>query len=513
MAANRPTRAWAVLERAVNEPTGAPDDDDKGLELLYRATQLAAQYGRVSRALTWIRQDRERRRERATGTNLHDAIELGVHWVTKDEEGIRKILHRLSWDELPVNVWSENLRLALILDNHPSADVLASIERHDDLDALPDTIYGGGDETSPYHRANRLRLLGFFFFERGQLRKSLRYFRAAAHALTGNRTLDGRLKRIEIYGHWGKAAFREGKLEASERHLRNATRIAARLRHQIWYDTYRLELAYILSHRGDTEGAEKIARGVARRQVTRKTPNGLHRFLYMRSLLVAGHCAVDAHDHAKGRHYARKAARAHRRHAIPRLHGYLYLLRGRVAALGTSEHSEQRAREAFDRAETIFAAFGDSDLPGLLRLAVYRGDLHIARGQLSEALGETVRCVELTRRHGFLPARAAGLLLTSQLLLQNEVPGADRLYEEVLRDLGAIHDHVVLFRVIANLYLYSWNLDDKQLDLTDWHLNQIHEMQKLLRPETFHRLYERYVTRPVARRLLTKTFGLDPDDI
>ena len=445
-------------------------------------------------------------------SSLYDALELGVYWVTKDDERLRETLRRLSWEQLPPTDWCRNLHLALTLDNQPSAQAVSRIERSFAAEATIDAAEAP-EEADAFHRANRLRLLGFFFFERGELEKGLAYFRSAARSLSGDRTLDARLKRIEIYGHWGKAAFREGKLGASEAYLEKAVRLAARLRHQIWYDTYRLELSYVYSHQGDAKRAERVARGVARRQSARKAPNGFHRFLLLRSLLVAGHCAVDAQDRVKGLRYARRAARAHRRHPIPRLEGYLHLLRGRVETLRGQGQSSRRAQAAFDKAEALFRHQGEGDLPGLMRLSVYRGDFYVASGDLSGALEESVSCLELARRHGFFPARAAGLLLKSQLLLQHKVPWADRLYEDVLRNLGAIHDNVVLFRVVANLYLYSWTLDDRQLDLTDWHLNQIHQMQNLLRPQTFHRLYESYVTRPVARRMLARTFGIDPDTL
>ena len=54
------------------------------------------------------------------------------------------------------------------------------------------------------------------------------------------------------------------------------------------------------------------------------------------------------------------------------------------------------------------------------------------------------------------------------------------------------------------------NALDEHLDLTDRHLRQIHGMREVLEPATFDDLYEKLVTKRVARRVLERTFGVDP---
>jgi tetratricopeptide (TPR) repeat protein len=406
----------------------------------------------------------------------------------------------LDWKQVPSWAWTYNLQLSLAVTRNDRAEVLNLLRR-------PSPAVGSSpDFRDNYQQGSRLRLLGFYHFERGDMRRSLGCFRAALRCYARDETVDARLKEIDIFGHWGKAAFREGRLSESERYLRRAIRAAGRFKYRLGYHTYRHELAHVYALGGQLERAERMALGITRGPARRGSGSGREHFLLVKCILSAGHFAVDGGEARKAARHAALARSLLEESGHPRLPGYLHLLDARVEAMGASEAAYARALEKFELAAVSFRAFGDGDMPGLSLLAYYRGHVHIQRHDVKAALAEAVECMEIAKRSGFLPARSASLLLKSQLLLQRELPNADRLYEEVLRDLGSIHDKVVLFKVIANLYLYSWELGE-QLDLTDWHMKQIRRMQEILDRETFHCLYERYVTRPVFHRALVRALG------
>jgi tetratricopeptide (TPR) repeat protein len=480
------------------------------LDFLYRATQLAAQYEEPERALNWIRLWRSAHAARAKLSRpealLYQALELAVRWMGENRETVQKALKELDWAEMPVTPWLYNLRLGMAIRNNRQDDVLLLLRNPTPL------LHGKADWSDPYHRGNRLRLLGFYFFERGEAQRSLGYFAAALRNFSRDRCIDSRLRKIEIYGHWGKIAFREGRISESHRYLQRARRLAARFKHRLWHDLYSIELSWVYAHRGLFSRAERIARGVVRRQDRSAQAGGLHHFLHVKSLLALGHFAMDQGIRQKAARHVARASQTLGPNSTSRLRGYLHLLRGRFYAAGATEVASLRALEEFRLAEDDFLTHGDGDVPGLLLLAFYRGHHCIQKRDVPGTLREALRCMEIAGKRRFLPARSTSLLLKSQLLLQSEIPDAERLYEEVLRDLGAIHDNVILFRVVANLYLYSWELED-HLDLTDHHLQQLHRMKRILDAETFHRLYERFVTRPVIRRALVRTFGIDPDSL
>ncbi len=103
------------------------------------------------------------------------------------------------------------------------------------------------------------------------------------------------------------------------------------------------------------------------------------------------------------------------------------------------------------------------------------------------------------------------MLLKSQLLLEQEASHAESLYEDVLGSLGLVRNPTTLFKVIANLYLFSWELGD-QLDLTAWHLGQIYSLAEVIDRETFDRLYDKLVVERVLERAASRSFGTDLEE-
>jgi hypothetical protein len=167
------------------------------------------------------------------------------------------------------------------------------------------------------------------------------------------------------------------------------------------------------------------------------------------------------------------------------------------------------AFEEFDKAEAVFRSLGDGDLIGMAKVNLYRGLLHLRLRDVREALSQATQCAAAAAAVRFQPLRSACLLFKSQLLLEQEVPQSEHLYEEILGNLGALHTPEMLFKVVSNLYLYSWELDD-QLDLTDYHMRQISKMAEILDRQTFDRLYTTLVVRRVAQRWMARALGVDP---
>lgn len=509
-AAGRVGRVCRALHAALLEERPSSDGDE--LDLLYHATSLAAQYDRPRTALRWLRSHRLRRQGKAPLDppleRAYEVLELNVHWIVKNERGARRILERLDWNEVPALSWAYHLRLAHAARRNREDEVLDLLRRPSPA------IVTYPDLRDPHERGNRLRILGLFFFQRGEVPRSAGYARAALRAYRQDRTISSRLREIEVHGLLGRVALAGGDLTECERSLRRAMGLAARLRHRQWYNAFRLDFAYTLSEWGLYARAERHARAVARSSRARLggATGGIYRHQLLRSVIACGHFAADQGDRSRAARYAASATRLFSSCPDRRFRGYLHLLRGRVRALGKTEAARARAETEFARAADCFGRLGSGDVIGRYRLLIYRADLRLKRRDVRGVLGEAIACMDLAREHRFLPAKGGALLLKSQLLLQEEVPCADRLYEEVLRDLGSARNPVVLFRVIANLYLHSWDLG-AQLDLTKRHMEQIHRLRSLLDPRTFHRLYSRHVMQPVARRMLEKTLGIDPSDL
>jgi tetratricopeptide (TPR) repeat protein len=153
-----------------------------------------------------------------------------------------------------------------------------------------------------------------------------------------------------------------------------------------------------------------------------------------------------------------------------------------------------------DRAQRTLRDYGLRGLHGLAKTLVIRGQLHLRRGEADKALECCLKSLDMAKTHGYFPIRVRSLLLMSYLLVEGNFNAADRIYENVLRDLGLVHNPLLLFRVIANLYLYTWKLDD-HLELTVHHLEQLLKLQEHIVPQTFRRLFAEHVTSRILDRV------------
>jgi len=470
------------------------------LSLLLRAAQLAAQYGRADLARDWIEAHRkvweEPGADRGRTAHAYRALLFSVDLASKDYTAARRSLGAIDWNLVPRAEWSFNLRLL----------AAAWENRHDAVISL---LSEAPRFHEPYERATCLRILGKHFTSRGLWRRALGYHSAALGAYREDTAVDSLLKQVEALSIHGAAASQEGRHDEAEACLRRALRMAMMFRHAFYEDSCRIELAQALGAGGSHGKAAEMARSALERIRARGSDAPLFRHLEASALLAAASIALDSGDAAGARD--RLADVESRLDGLEhaRLRGHWRLLRGRLVALERSDDAAGRALLELDEAERCFRSLGDGDRVGLARVSLHRGEVHLKRRDLAAAVAEAVKCMEMARDAKLLPVQARCLLLESQLLLQKETPEAERIYEEVLSSLGAVHDPVVLFKVIANLYLHTWELDE-QLDLTDWHLRQIHGMRDVLEPATFDDLYEKLVTKRVARRMLVKTFGVDP---
>lgn len=174
--------------------------------------------------------------------------------------------------------------------------------------------------------------------------------------------------------------------------------------------------------------------------------------------------------------------------------------RARIEALDRTEESYAKAFATLDESDRILRARGRNGLLELSQNLVTRGQFHLARSEGEEALRACLDALEIAREHELLPVWVRALILKSYLLLETGRDTSESLYEQVLLELGLVRDPALLFEVIANLYLYTWNLERTHLDLTDTHLKQLHRLREVLEPEHFQSLYGRLVLRRVLER-------------
>jgi tetratricopeptide (TPR) repeat protein len=222
--------------------------------------------------------------------------------------------------------------------------------------------------------------------------------------------------------------------------------------------------------------------------------------------LNAAKCALRAERRDVARRLLARAERIVDRlpHVPPR--GYVELARGDIGRGAGTRAGYQAARAAYQRAEDIFRESGPSHRWWLAQVHLGRAGLFLRERRFADALRETGASMKIGVEKNSFDIQGESILLQSYLLLHEEGQRLD-LYEQILRRLGAIRNPLVLFKVLANLYIYSWDLGE-HIDLTAHHLKQVEAMRGIIPDVVFDRLYAQYVTERVMLRF-RKRFQLD----
>lgn len=473
---------------------------------LYRATQFLAAYGWQTEARALIADHQRTQTERGVTTNssvysfLRASVNLGdsqhIQQYPVEIRGLFPHVRTYWWARnVGVNcAWRANLH-EVVLDHlrRPVPDQGVSFRRSD------------------FERGDCLMNLGIHYYFRGNLARAASYFKAAVRALARDPSCDSRLKLVQSSGFTGRIALHEGKLDKAEGIFSNAIQDLSTLRHQGTTLYFLHHLAITYARRAEFLAAEEVVREILR-EATRFWGTKQARAAHISTAhATAAHFAIDQGDSENARRHfklAKDAVRTRTKATDP----ILSILQARILSLDLQEKNYAECLKEFASAWHTFENIGDGWLLGLYRVALYRGHVHLKYGNFNAALEDALRCLRFARERKFFPAKSAGLLLKSQLLLQ-EKEGAiiDQLYEEVLQDLSSIRNPRVLFRVIANLYLHSWNRHG-DLELTAYHMDQINRMREFLDSKSWDTLYNRYVVTPILHRTLADGFGSTPNE-
>lgn len=504
-------RAWSAADAEARDLCARGPPGAEEVEVLARLAVLAAQYGEDERALRWVSEFEEafaRGARRAEVRATAEAIRLAVELASKEYGGAERRLRSIEWRDLRAAPWAANLRLLAAVwarDDALFLEILrgregAPTSGAESLGALP---HPAG---SAYDRGNRLRILALWFFHHGRWERGLACLAPALREFGRDRAIDARLREIEVRGLTATAAYYIGRIDEAEDMLEAAIAAAEEVHHTAYRDTFREQLALVWVEKEDLERAERLLESVAAEAGARGRRRPVDHFLRTSALLNAAAVAVERKDLSCAERRLRQARRLLEARDHPRYRGHLHILIGRLAAEEGRGDSGARALEHYDIAEDYFNAAGGGDLVGIAVARIHRSRLHLRLRDLRAALAEAERAADAARRSRHPPAEAACVLLKSQILLEEEGSQAEGLYEEVIGNLGLVRSPVSLLKVIANLYLFSWELGD-QLDLTAWHLGQIHRLAEIIDRTTFDRLYGELVVEKVLKRAISHTLG------
>ena len=378
-----------------------------------------------------------------------------------------------------------------LLNRHRVADLGALLRR-----PPPVAILRGTPEY-----AARLACLGIRFALDRRPREARRVLSCALREIGPADRPEAIHERATILAWLARATAELGDRDAAGRLVREAASMARKFRSFPLQSLVGNTAAYIQYQGGGYEQALRehlaICFAPSRRNVRDRSTVAM-------ALLNGARCAFKLGRHGQSRRLVLRARPLVRACPYPQLQGYLRLLEGDLRREQAAPADLRQARKLYDAAEGIFRTQGDGCLWWLGQVCLSRGALCLREQRPVEALREAARVLELGRQEGAVDLQAESILLKSHLLLEKDIPCLD-IYEDLLRQLGLIRDPVVMFQVVANLYLYSWDLEE-HIELTALHLRQLSDLRDLLPEGTFRQLYRTLVSERVFARF-RRRFG------
>jgi len=493
----KPSRAMRLLDHWGRTP---PREIIRWIdEFLFPATRLAVVYERWALARAWIREaekklnksGRSRPAEFKGLKSEIDLLKLFVQWFELDSRGLQQKVERAFSSLRNWKPWMVDFRLCLLLRENR----LEEFQRH--LRAPPGCAIRRG--TLEY--AKRLLYLGKMFTVLGRADRAITVLEACLRMLEevpGVESL-GQQGIALCYLSRGRAQI--GDLKKALELLDKGEAIGRRLKRPR-FDVLRSQTYSFLYWRsGDYEKGLQANLEFCFSARWRDPYYAAHAAV---SVLKAARFALLLDRGDQARRLVQRATSFRNISSEPAVKACLHLLRGDLQRESGTVSGFRAAAKHYDLAEVGFRTIGWGMQTWLSLVSISRGALYLREGKIEEAIRQAEVTMAEGKNSGALDLEEAGVLLKSFLLLERDAPRYD-LYETVLRNLGSVREPAYLFKVLANLYLYSWDLED-HLDLTDLHLKQIEKLREKLSPEIYDRLYRTFVTERVLARF-RRRFG------
>jgi tetratricopeptide (TPR) repeat protein len=465
---------------------------------IYETLVLAVAFGRTKAAVSWIASwrrgiaplDSDRLETAVADLAFVEVCELVLSVGRRGRSVERERYAAIPWESLGSDDWIENIRISFLLHADELARALEHLEQTARSPRAIDLGY-------------RCALLAAWAERRGDAEGFELFYERAIALFAEDASLLSRVRRVNLEAHRGALEVERGNYHVAEESFERMIRFHEETGSRSIFWDAAITLADCRIRRGMIEAAESVLRRTLPSAAFRKAPTPqqfqLHRIFAELAL------AKDRRSVACRHIAAAEALFARFPHS--RLQAEILSVRARIEASKGTSAAHERALRTIDESDALFRRAPGIGLQGICGNIVLRGELHLRREDAVSALACCLEALRVGRQQSFLPVQARALVLKSYLLLSTDATVAERIYEEILHDLGLVKDPALLFEVISNLYLHTWKLDGSNLELTDLHLKQIHRLRRFLEPTQFQDLYIRLVVERLSRSVKSSRSG------
>lgn len=165
----------------------------------------------------------------------------------------------------------------------------------------------------------------------------------------------------------------------------------------------------------------------------------------------------------------------------------------------------------FQKAENAFSKLGKKGRHGKATTLLIKGEWLLQKKKyipVTACIRSSFEIAKSLQNHHLV---AHSILLESFLLIESDLDNKVDIYEGILCKIHTIRHPNLLFRILANLYIYSWEFPT-QLNVTGLLIQNIRSLQTSIPKPIFRKLWKQYVSNKVFSRLLpySSIIGTEP---
>lgn len=316
-------------------------------------------------------------------------------------------------------------------------------------------------------------------------------------------SLRASLLKAQLSGHIGKTCMALGDISTAQLQLSKMTKLLEECRSfypaQIYIGSLITEAKYCTS--------PKKSRQLVLKQISslsKRWPYQKYRMIH--ALFTLNDLAIERRDFNESRTALKSIYKILPNTNQRELTGYYY--RDLAKLIIYEEQKPNNHPNIVDhilrKAETIFSKLGNKGQHGMATTLLIRGEWLLQKKKYKTVLNCVHRSLGIAKAIENNELIAYSTLLESFLLLESELENKLAVYEGILFKLAGIQHPALLFRVLSNLYLYSWDFPS-QLDATNQLMKNIRSLQTSLSSHTFRRLWKKHISNRVFSRLLANS--------
>ena len=488
--------AWSKARLLLKTKPIGPESADLMLYLL----PLTIHYDSPAKMAQFIRQYKKQvasnTRNNQLDNSFLDALDLIFTSIT-DRHNLQKIdsqIKAVDWSHLENQAILQTFRFSIesLRNNHSEAKkaIICAIN----------------SSNNPYEKALIAAAISWREAQKKHFQNSLSTAKRSLCLLKEEKSLRNTLLETQLLGHIGKIYTELGLNLMAQKHSSKMTTLINDSRSIYPAQKY---FSSNIAATTRVQSPSKVRKLISTQLSTLSMKWPYQRSAMVQALFSLNELAIKCRDFQGAKSALRSIRKLLPINNRRELSGYYYRELAKLTIYAGNAKSQGSAftDRILQKAETIFSSLGSKGWHGLATTVLIKGEFLLEKKEylaVQECINRSLSLAKSLQDNNLF---TYSTLLSSILLSEQGVNDKEAIYEDILCKLQEIKHPLLLFRILSNLYLYSWKAS--RSDESCQIIKTIHSLKTVLPALTFRQLWKTYLSDIVFSQLSTDLHAKD----